>query len=568
MSNLSDRGTLRGTLQRNSGNYNDLINKPAINGHTLIGNQSGHALGLANEDDIIYVEANPLGPATADLHKILVDDTIYSIPDVVVYGTASGAIASFDDGGDNKPLKSLKVAINPVQDLHGYDAPWPAGGGKNKLPTATGNAQTINGVTFTPQADGSVLVNGTAEAVVTYDLPVCTTWQWDGSSDYWISGCPSGGRSTTYGLRVDALDTSSYSGSDFGDGKKLTTVKGNIKNQNLNFRIVIRQGQTCNNLLFKPMLNAGLSAETYEPYSNICPISGWSAVNVSVSGVNVWDEEWEVGGYNGSNGNVWDVTDRIRSKSTNYIAIKPSTTYYNKSTASIYFFYYDKDKNYISYEAISNNITFTTPTNAYYMRFFVNATYGTTYNHDISINYPSTDTSYHAYNGQTYTIDLDGTYYGIRVNPIDGSTEVVKVGVDLGDKTWTAQTDSQGTYFRSSKPNGMKSVQSGVIPNALCSIYPVTTSTNVYDGSIAFSVGSEGYTFVRDTRFTDATAFKQAMSGVQLVYELATPLTIQLTPTQVKSLLGNNNIWSDAGDIEECVYQRDLNIAINKALSQ
>lgn len=53
-------------------------------------------------------------------------------------------------------------------------------------------------------------------------------------------------------------------------------------------------------------------------------------------------------------------------------------------------------------------------------------------------------------------------------------------------------------------------------------------------------------------------------TGAEVVYKLATPQEIQLTPTQVMSLLGNNNIWSDTGDILECVYQRDLNIVINQ----
>jgi hypothetical protein len=59
---------------------------------------------------------------------------------------------------------------------------------------------------------------------------------------------------------------------------------------------------------------------------------------------------------------------------------------------------------------------------------------------------------------------------------------------------------------------------------------------------------------VRDDRYSDATQFKAAMNGVQLVYELATPLTYQLTPTQVKSLLGSNNVWADCGKILEGQY--------------
>jgi hypothetical protein len=57
--------------------------------------------------------------------------------------------------------------------------------------------------------------------------------------------------------------------------------------------------------------------------------------------------------------------------------------------------------------------------------------------------------------------------------------------------------------------------------------------------------------------YTDVTTiddFKTAMQGVDFIYELATPITVQLTPTQVEQLLGANNVWADTGDITECIY--------------
>ena len=50
----------------------------------------------------------------------------------VVVNTASGAVANFNTHLA-MPLKSLKLDINATQDLHGYDYPWVAGGGKNLL---------------------------------------------------------------------------------------------------------------------------------------------------------------------------------------------------------------------------------------------------------------------------------------------------------------------------------------------------------------------------------------------------------------------------------------------------
>ena len=58
----------------------------------------------------------------------------------VIYDTASGDIASFPDGADGLPVKDLTVGIEPVQDLHGYDSPWPGGSGKNKLDKADSSA--------------------------------------------------------------------------------------------------------------------------------------------------------------------------------------------------------------------------------------------------------------------------------------------------------------------------------------------------------------------------------------------------------------------------------------------
>lgn len=62
--------------------------------------------------------------------------------------------------------------------------------------------------------------------------------------------------------------------------------------------------------------------------------------------------------------------------------------------------------------------------------------------------------------------------------------------------------------------------------------------------------------------YESAAAFKTAMSGQTLVYELATPQTIQLTPTEIQTLLGENNVWADSGDVE-ITYRRDISIVIN-----
>ncbi len=287
---------------------------------------------------------------------------------------------------------------------------------------------------------------------------------------------------------------------------------------------------------------------------NVRPISGHTEVDTYRTGINVWDEEWEVGRIGWSGQNDDGNRDKIRSK--NYIPCLPNTTYYAKTPASIQLFYYDDNKAFISYEATSKvNVAFTTPSDASYMRFFVYAsTYGTTYNHDISINYPSTDHEYHAYQGTTYTTDLGRTVYGGTLDVVSGELTVDRAMVDLGTLNWTMSTT--GTYKRfysSSIASHIKPPATPTtIPNIVSSQYEAVDFTTAYRAMVNgvasitdATSGARGNINVVDDAYSDTASFKTAMNGVQLVYELATPQTIQLTPQQVMLLHGTNNVWSD-----------------------
>ena len=72
---------------------------------------------------------------------------------------------------------------------------------------------------------------------------------------------------------------------------------------------------------------------------------------------------------------------------------------------------------------------------------------------------------------------------------------------------------------------------------------------------------NNNYIFIRNLSYTDVTAFKNAMNGVQLVYELATPQTYQLTPAQLRSLVGTNNLTSSTGEVTEVEYIRNETIS-------
>lgn len=125
--------------------------------------------------------------------------------------------------------------------------------------------------------------------------------------------------------------------------------------------------------------------------------------------------------------------------------------------------------------------------------------------------------------------------------------------VDLGTLTWTAGggISSRTVFIASSrKICGQKlSYNSAIASNILCSKYLAKSQNEVWSDAapvgIATNATIDGYVYVNDTAYTDATAFKQAMQGVILYYELATPIV-----TDISSLIPDDflrNIEVEAG---------------------
>ena len=195
--------------------------------------------------------------------------------------------------------------------------------------------------------------------------------------------------------------------------------------------------------------------------------------------------------------------------------------------------------------------------------------YGTTYNHDISINYPSTDHDYHAYNGTTIPITWQteaGTVYGGTLDVTSGVLTVDKQIADLGDVIWSPDPNRPGVFY------GGISGREPSSPIYACSEYLVRTESVTTDVDFYIS-GKESYgggvIFVRDTRYATSTGveYKTAATGIKCVFKLATPVTYQLTEQELKTLLGQNNIWATANGDTTVEYRADTKLYIQKVLS-
>jgi hypothetical protein len=153
---------------------------------------------------------------------------------------------------------------------------------------------------------------------------------------------------------------------------------------------------------------------------NVRPIEGRKELIVRHSGVNIWDEEWELGSLNNSTGEKVSSSSSIRSK--NFIPVRPNTQYYFPNLDG-YVLQYDQNKGYIGILADRN----TKPTDAtcYYLMFRLSTNYGTVYKNDYSINYPATVTEYEPYQGVDYKINWGKNLLNVENIFIDTRNYVV-----------------------------------------------------------------------------------------------------------------------------------------------
>ena len=259
-------------------------------------------------------------------------------------------------------------------------------------------------------------------------------------------------------------------------------------------------------------VNAVQSAGTPTPATPL-PISGRSEISLVHCGANLFDGHLVNGIIDSSSGAVTPNNNNFASE--NFISVKENTTIVfvcsAKSSGDRFGrAFYDKNQNYISGSyVVDYQTSITVPSGAYYMKFFVPTSwYGSTASNNISINYPSSDTAYHAYNPNTNTevINLGGTYYG---------------GHFTQDKDGHRQFEVTHNYIASYNGEAINE--------------PWISSMDAY---------SQGAT---------------PTTGAQVVYPLGTPYTIDLPDGEpIITLNGTNNIYADTGD---CAVEYKCSVA-------
>lgn len=487
---------------------------------------------------------------------------------------------------------------------------WPGivGGslGWNQLVTFDTGSGEYNGITGVKSSDGSITLTGTATGGQYYSNIGSTIHGINGHVIY-IKGCPSGGTSNTYYLR-DGYTAAKY---DTGDGLILKKVNDNLVPQ-----IVVEEGTAISgSLVFKPqffdltqMFGSTIADYVYTIESGTAgagiawlrkygffrkPYYAYNAGAVeSVKGLtkhvtrcfNLWDEEWEVGAYNGGNGVKTDNSNAFRSK--NKIEIMPDTEYCiscQQNFSSI-LCEYDANGDYLRWLLWGGTAkkvwTFQTGASAHYIAFST-TTFGATYNNDICVNVSDPDRNgeylpYVPNSTHEYTLDPTVVIRGILKkgsnNELyfdgdewlpDGTLKRKYAEVDLGTLTWDSYTgEHQRFYARiTTIKQGSSLVCANLIPSSYSDMY-----NHVVDKSIACHP-SANQIEVYDSAYSTSSDFTTAMNGVKLVYELATPTTEEATtytsPQEIEPGGTESYVITTTADVEVPVgnnaeYAKDL----------
>jgi predicted phage tail component-like protein len=199
--------------------------------------------------------------------------------------TISGDLVTIENPEEMGVVDSLEVSLSPIQAGSGDPSPTnvrPISGrtsvettrtGKNLLPYPYAQGVvTDHGITFTPNSDGTITMNGTATASAYYRISD------DRHGTHNLFKLPNGNYKLTDGLSapsnrynifMTAVKGTTVVQSDIAlsNSRQNFSISDSLDYTHFRIGIVVQSGQVMDNVVFKPMIRlASDSDDTYEPY--------------------------------------------------------------------------------------------------------------------------------------------------------------------------------------------------------------------------------------------------------------------------------------------------------------
>ena len=318
---------------------------------------------------------------------------------------------------------------------------------------------------------------------------------------------------------------------------------------------------------------------------NVRPISGFTVCNVQRTGKNLLDiatNYIEQGTLSSSNGQEGPSTVRIRTHGyIRFFAGQEFSVSAIGSATKYYAHYYDAEYGYVgnSNGWINLGSSATTPNGTVYMRLV----FGTATDNyiqptdisDIQLELGSTASDFAPYTGTTYAIDWtsEGTVYGGELDvttgvlTVDSALEVFDIIMPNGNIISNIGLDSIGTSgsvvdlgdvvrvtFSVGNTSANYALVSSAYASKMCNMakhYFAYNDTSVhwYRNTMLYLFLPKSVCGSTVTEVRDYLISIKDTNPLSLWIPLATPQTIQLTPTEIQMLLGDNTIWNDVGDM-------------------
>lgn len=450
--------------------------------------------------------------------------------------------------------------------------------GKNLL-NPTLQTTIKNGVTCTANGDGTYTLNGTTTTTTVFDIAQDVSY-----SSFRLAGCPVGGaHDASYELQA-RTDNLIY-GYDTGDGK-------NIKaNENFFIRIRINTGINCNNLLFKPMIvDASLypdaTYDDFEPYTGGIPSPNpdypqeiKSVVNptVKVCGKNLlnYDAWSQIDCANGKavyENNGVTITALRNDAFTNYDMSKfPTTARIPVNVGETITISWDEPLNkegrvYVFGNASTSNMTYVNNSSSKQLKYtipsgvtFITFRFGvgnagdTISYRNIQIELGSTPTAYEPYHEQTVTlpytlnaipvssggnVTINGQQYVSDYVDVERGKLVRMVGECVISDMNQITRITTNTFF----VYGMDDVfvisdNSDDIARLQTTKYQGVALVDRTDNKYIYRCWLSTHDNLKPIAFhsntDDLSAFKNEVYGTRIIYQLANPTEIDLTPEEI-----------------------------------
>ena len=497
---------------------------------------------------------------------------------------------------DAKPCRVINTGVNGMYKQETTS-------GKNLLEVVV-TSQTINGITFTINKDKTVTVNGTANG---NSILILNSFDFQNGETYILNGCPNNGGINSY--KLDAFGQTGLS-NDIGNG-----IGINIGGQR-NIRIVIFDGNSVNNLVFKPMIIKGSQATEYEPYTGAIAspnpdyqqeIEQVESVKLQCTGSNLLDYTKILSTPSTTSG----ITIKLEANGNITISGKPKYSYFSviqsKNIVDILKdgeTYYLDQSNYNRYfyteiQAVKGDgsRTYIGPqkscasfkvNKSLFKKYVIRIIGGSLTNwgeeeRTVTSNFKLTrqkNLPFEKYIEKTVNIDLKGNKLCAVSDTIkdkllidkNGNValqkNVIKINFPITDKTsWQLESNNLriGLYDLNLNVKDNK--------NQICNYFSVYNRYVLVANS--FALAPDFIRFRNDKNFTDITELKTWLSENDLYAycEIATPELIdlgQLTELP-KTFNGINNIWAETnlGNTEiEIEYVQDVKKLLEKQAEQ